>query len=112
MLMAISLAEKLGSKHNLAAFSVHPGLVMTGLGNHLKLFGESDEDMNLMSRSLQLDWLLVPCITNAHYCSSGEVDRMMGNAIGWMGFDGITASSAEVGANTYVYAAFDPEVTG
>jgi hypothetical protein len=51
MLMAISLAEKLGSKHNLSAFSVHPGLVLTGLGSHLKLFGESDEDLVSMRGS-------------------------------------------------------------
>jgi hypothetical protein len=46
MLMVISLVEKLGSKHSLSAFSVNPGLVAKGLGNHLKLFGESDGRCN------------------------------------------------------------------
>ncbi|KAI2620019.1 NAD(P)-binding protein [Hypoxylon sp. NC1633] len=89
MLMAISLAEKLGSKNNLSAFSVQPGLVMTNLGNHLKLFGEDDSDMKSMV----------------------EIDRLMGNAIGWAGFGGFITNTPEVGANTHVFAAFDPEVT-
>ncbi|KAI1412226.1 NAD(P)-binding protein [Hypoxylon sp. FL1857] len=71
MLMAISLAEKLGPKHQLSAFSVHPGLVVSNLAGHLKLFGDDDSDMILM---------LLPC-------------------------------TAEVGANVYVYGAFDPEIT-
>jgi hypothetical protein len=37
---------------------------------------------------------------------------MMGNAIGWTGFDEVTATSPEVGANTYVYAAFNPDIIG
>jgi hypothetical protein len=52
MLMALSLAEKLGKTHNLSAFSVHPGLVTTQLGGHLKLFtatGASDVDLISMS---------------------------------------------------------------
>ncbi|KAI1377505.1 NAD(P)-binding protein [Hypoxylon crocopeplum] len=88
MLMAISLAEKLGTKYNLSAFSVQPGLVATNLGGHLKLFGEDDSDMKLMR----------------------DIDRLMGNAIGWAGFDGIVACTPEVGANTHMYAAFDPGV--
>lgn len=47
--MAISLAEKLGAKHNLSAFSLHPGLVMSNLGSHLKLFGDDAPDMESMS---------------------------------------------------------------
>lgn len=35
MLMAISLAEKLGPKHGLTAFSLHPGVISTSLGAHL-----------------------------------------------------------------------------
>lgn len=34
MLMALSLAEKLGPK-GLHAFSLHPGVIMTNLANHL-----------------------------------------------------------------------------
>jgi hypothetical protein len=33
--MAISLAEKLGPKHGLTAFSLHPGVISTNLGAHL-----------------------------------------------------------------------------
>jgi hypothetical protein len=33
--MAISLADKLGSKHNLLSFSLHPGVIGTGLGDHI-----------------------------------------------------------------------------
>jgi len=36
MLMAVSLAEKLGSK-GLRAFSLHPGVILTNLANHLDL---------------------------------------------------------------------------
>lgn len=35
MLMALSLANKLGVKHGLQAFSLHPGAIMTNLGSHL-----------------------------------------------------------------------------
>lgn len=35
MLFAISLAQKLGVKYNLQAFSLHPGVIWTNLGNHL-----------------------------------------------------------------------------
>lgn len=35
MLMAISLAEKLGPKHGLLAFSLHPGVIFTNLANHI-----------------------------------------------------------------------------
>ncbi|KAH8647647.1 retinol dehydrogenase 13 [Xylariales sp. PMI_506] len=89
MLMAISLAEKLGPKHHLSAFSINPGLVITNLGSHLKLFGESNVDLVAMA----------------------EIDRLMGNAIGWGGFEGVTAVPPEVGANTYAFAAFDPDIT-
>jgi hypothetical protein len=34
MLMALSLAEKLGDK-GLIALSLHPGVIMTNLGTHL-----------------------------------------------------------------------------
>jgi NAD(P)-dependent dehydrogenase (short-subunit alcohol dehydrogenase family) len=34
--MAVSLAEKLGSK-GLRAFSLHPGVILTNLANHLDL---------------------------------------------------------------------------
>lgn len=52
--MAVSLAEKLGAKHNLSTFSVHPGLVITNLGSHLKLFGDDASDMDSMSECFPL----------------------------------------------------------
>ncbi|KAI1209552.1 NAD(P)-binding protein [Annulohypoxylon truncatum] len=88
MLMAISLAEKLGQRHKLSAFSVHPGLVQSNLSSHLKLFGEDDSDMIPMR----------------------DIDRVMGNGIGWAGFGAVLPCTPEVGANVYVYGAFDPEV--
>lgn len=33
--MSISLMEKLGIKHNLLTFSLHPGVIWTNLTNHL-----------------------------------------------------------------------------
>jgi hypothetical protein len=41
-----------------------------------------------------------------------EIDRIMGNAIGWADFGTLMPDTPEVGANTHVYAAFDPEVVG
>jgi len=36
MLFAVGLAEKLGSKRGLLAFSLHPGVIMdTSLGSHI-----------------------------------------------------------------------------
>ena len=35
MLFAISLAQKLGMKYNLQAYSLHPGVIWTNLGGHL-----------------------------------------------------------------------------
>lgn len=37
MLMVISLAEKLGIKRNVLAFSLHPGLIWTNLADHLDM---------------------------------------------------------------------------
>ncbi|KAF2136926.1 uncharacterized protein K452DRAFT_291967 [Aplosporella prunicola CBS 121167] len=82
MLMAISLAEKLGQKRGLLAFSLHPGVIMTTtLGSHL--------DWNVDIPGLQ------------------EVDKFLGNAEGWGSFN---AKTAEQGAATHVYAAFSPSL--
>jgi hypothetical protein len=54
MLMAVSLAEKLGSR-GLLAYSLHPGLIMeSGLGAHLSFNGVGDEsdDMYTLRKSL------------------------------------------------------------
>ncbi|KAK1621872.1 putative short-chain dehydrogenase [Colletotrichum phormii] len=91
MLNAISLAEKLGSSHNLAAFSAHPGLVMSNLGSHLKMFGESTED----------------------FVSMIALDRLLGNMPGFVDWSkmNIVPDPPEVGANILAYRAFDPELS-
>ena len=45
MLMALSLAKKLGSK-GLLAFSVHPGVVQTNIGSNM----DSAADVELLRR--------------------------------------------------------------
>ncbi|KAI2776425.1 putative short-chain dehydrogenase [Daldinia loculata] len=68
MLMALSLAEKLGPRYNLHAFSVNPGTVQTNLAAFL-------------------DWKR----------SFADLDRDF--------------QTIDEGTATYVYAAFDPEIT-
>ncbi|KAL2807724.1 hypothetical protein BJX63DRAFT_436776 [Aspergillus granulosus] len=81
MLMAISLAEKLGPK-GLLSFSLHPGVINTHLGDHI-------------------DW-------NVHFPTLLEVHRYYGHPQGWMTeFDFRTP---EEGSATHVYAAFDPDL--
>ncbi|KAI9369638.1 putative short-chain dehydrogenase [Aspergillus egyptiacus] len=79
MLFAISLAQKLGMKHNLQAYSLHPGVIWTNLGNHL-------------------DW-------SVQFGELNNADKSLGNREGWKEFD---AKPLERGAATHVYAAFDP----
>ncbi|KAI8933451.1 hypothetical protein NX059_010065 [Plenodomus lindquistii] len=84
MLMAISLAEKLGAKHNLLSFSLHPGVINTGLGNHI-------------------DW-------NVQFLALKKLDRFMGNPEGWKtSFDFV---SHDQGAATHVAAASDADIAG
>ncbi|KAI8237601.1 Short-chain dehydrogenase TIC 32 [Colletotrichum sp. SAR 10_99] len=91
MLMAISLAEKLGARNKLTALSVHPGLVMSNLGSHLKLYGESNQD----------------------FVSMMDLDRLLGNAPAFIDWSKVSLmpDPPKVGANTLVYGAFDPEVS-
>lgn len=56
MLMAVSLAEKLGIKHDLQAFSLHPGVIWTNIANHLDM--ETDFDGLRKSYSSTLGTLL------------------------------------------------------
>ncbi|EAL85138.1 short-chain dehydrogenase, putative [Aspergillus fumigatus Af293] len=81
MLFAISLAQKLGVKYNLQAFSLHPGIIWTNLGNHL-------------------DW-------NIEFGELRNADKSLGNREGWKDFD---AKPLERGAATHIYAAFDPSL--
>ncbi|KAJ5392182.1 hypothetical protein N7509_007672 [Penicillium cosmopolitanum] len=81
MLMALSLANKLGIKHGLLAFSLHPGVILTNLGSHL-------------------DW------DDVDVKGLWSTDRRLGNAEGWKtSFD---FKTPERGVATHVYASFDP----
>ncbi|KAF5856602.1 hypothetical protein ETB97_007102 [Aspergillus alliaceus] len=71
--------DKLGIKHDLQAFSLHPGVIWTNLGNHLDWSVELGELRN--------------------------ADKSLGNPEGWKEFD---AKPLERGAATHIYAAFDP----
>ncbi|KAK2684379.1 hypothetical protein QWA68_016799 [Fusarium oxysporum] len=84
MLLALSLAEKLG-KRGLRSYSLHPGAILnTGLAGHL----DSSENGDFK--------LLV------------DTDRKQGNAEGWKDMDFV---SPEVGAATHAFAAFEPSIS-
>ncbi|KAL4953675.1 hypothetical protein BDW69DRAFT_205689 [Aspergillus filifer] len=82
ILMAVSLAEKLGSK-GLLAYSLHPGVIFStslshGVDNAQAAFGELD-----------------------------ALDKALGNVEGWEEFK---KKTDQEGAATTVYAAFEPEL--
>ncbi|KAL4971089.1 putative short-chain dehydrogenase [Aspergillus stella-maris] len=82
ILMAVSLAEKLGSK-GLLAYSLHPGVIFgtslsLGVDNAQAAFGELD-----------------------------ALDKALGNVEGWEDFK---KKTDQEGAATTVYAAFEPEL--
>ncbi|KAK3380960.1 hypothetical protein B0H63DRAFT_523698 [Podospora didyma] len=82
MLMAISLAEKLGPKRGLTAVSLHPGVIFsTSLANHM----DADSDF--------------PALT--------ALDKKMGNREAW---EGLKVKTADEGVATHVYGAFHPEL--
>ncbi|ROT41097.1 retinol dehydrogenase 13, partial [Sodiomyces alkalinus F11] len=82
MLMAISLAEKLGPKRNLLAFSLHPGNITTHIGDHI-------------------NW-------EADFGTLLQVHRDLGNARGWR--TTFPFVPPDEGTATHVYASFDPEI--
>ncbi|BCS20892.1 putative short-chain dehydrogenase [Aspergillus puulaauensis] len=80
ILLAVSLAEKLGSK-DLLAYSLHPGVISsTSLSAGLE---DSDTD----------------------FAALNALDKSLGNAEGWRGF---RLKTDQEGAATTVYAAFEP----
>lgn len=81
MLMTLSLAEKLGPKHNLLSFSIHPGVIWTNIGSHLDWEKEQD--------------------------GLRSADKVLGNAEGWKEFD---VKPIECGVSTHIYASFDPNL--
>ncbi|KAL2176434.1 uncharacterized protein P884DRAFT_278517 [Thermothelomyces heterothallicus CBS 202.75] len=83
MLLAVSLAEKLGHK-GLRAFSVHPGAIGgTNLGPHL-------------------DW------DGGEFAGFQALDRALGNEEGW--HTGFQFKNIDQGIATYVFAAFHPSL--
>ncbi|OTA07746.1 Short-chain dehydrogenase/reductase [Trichoderma parareesei] len=81
MLMAVSLAEKLGSR-GLTAFSLHPGTIMTHLGEHIDF--------------------------SVEFATLAAADRLLGNAEGWLTeFD---FKTPDRGVATHIYAAFEPSL--
>ncbi|KAF8888715.1 hypothetical protein CPB84DRAFT_1462562 [Gymnopilus junonius] len=82
ILTAISLAKKLGGR-GLLAFSLHPGVIMTNLANHLDL--------------------------SKDFVSAHAVDYAMGNLEAF--HSDINFKSMERGVATHIYAAFDPNLS-
>ncbi|KAK1830996.1 hypothetical protein QBC39DRAFT_409048 [Podospora conica] len=82
MLMALSLAEKLGGR-GLRAYSLHPGVVWTGLVGHV-------ED------------------TEGLFAELHAVDKSLGNLEGWD--TELKLMSPDEGAATAMFAAFSPEL--
>lgn len=101
MLFTLSLASKLGIKHNLQAFSLHPGVIWTNLGNHIDWDTEF-EDLRMFP------------FCQYHYQATtnmiiGNADKTLGNAEGWREFN---PKTLERGVATHIYAAFDPSIKG
>ncbi|KAJ5158292.1 uncharacterized protein N7500_007943 [Penicillium coprophilum] len=81
ILMAVSLAQKLGSK-GLLAYSLHPGVIFC------------------TTLARDVDWTIdLPELR--------AVDKFLGNKEGWMDFK---PKSPQEGAATHVYAAFEPTI--
>lgn len=102
--MALSLANKLGIKHGLLAFSLHPGVILTNLGSHLDW-----DDVDVKGLCMLALWWDCP----TYFWSNsrlGSTDRRLGNAEGWKtSFD---FKTPERGVATHVYASFDPLLKG
>ncbi|KAK5655185.1 hypothetical protein OQA88_6084 [Cercophora sp. LCS_1] len=81
MLMPLGLAERVG-KLGVRAYSVHPGVIMTGLADHLDLEKDVLKDLKAL-------------------------DQALGNKEGWAEFE---FKSLDQGAATSVYAAFHSDL--
>ena len=100
MLMTISLAEKLGIKHNLLAFSLHPGVIWTNLANHLDMEMDFDGLRKYQNTHPSVKKLLT---------GIGAADKTLGNREGWGEFK---IKTLDQGVATHIYAAFDPGLNG
>lgn len=99
--MAISLAEKFSTKHNLLSFSLHPGVIGTGLGDHI--------DWKVEYLALRM-FLMYSHQTGSKGLSVllGKADRFMGNAEGWnSSFDFVSHYESYA---THVVAAFETSI--
>lgn len=67
MLMALSLAKKLGVKYGLQAYSLHPGAIMTNLSSHL----DWNVDMEGLCRLL----LCLPYRVVTHFIQCPSTDN-------------------------------------
>jgi len=101
MLMSISLAEKLGIKHNLLSFSLHPGVIWTNLANHLNMETDFDGLRKYQTHSSIIFFIILTGI--------GAADKSLGNREGWGEFK---IKTLDQGVATHVYAAFDPGLNG
>jgi hypothetical protein len=63
MLTALALADKYGPTNNLLAFSVHPGLVMSHLADHISWEGELGD---IMAVDIQMGNTLGPPDFRSH----------------------------------------------
>ncbi|KAL7925674.1 hypothetical protein ACQKWADRAFT_318759 [Trichoderma austrokoningii] len=82
ILMCLALADRLGSKHGLTAFSLHPGVIATNLFGHLDFAVELPE--------------------------MAALDKSLGNVV----WDEVPWKTPETGVATHIYAAFEPSLKG
>ena len=120
--MAISLAQKLGSR-GLLAYSLHPGLIIgSNLATHLDLSDMEKGDFATLCKSFSMFY-----VTEKERRETGllsrlggswgltldivQADRDLGNAVGWAkNFGAIMPLNSDQGAACSVYASFDPEL--
>ncbi|KAF8875263.1 putative short-chain dehydrogenase [Gymnopilus junonius] len=90
ILFSTSLAKRLGEKHGLLAFSLHPGVILTNAVDNL--------DLTTLPDRLH------------HPFFKGALDRVLGNIEGRADYSP-DILSIEKGTATHVYAAFDPNLS-
>lgn len=99
-LIAIYLANKVGTTHNLMAFSVNPGCIKTNLDSHI----DWEEEWSIIRQ-----WLLFfdqIMGVNTYLFPEGNLDRFFGNREGFV--DTLHTDTLDCGAANFIYAAFDP----
>jgi len=102
MLMAVSLAKKLGSK-GLKAFSLHPGVIFTNLGAHV------DWTESGLGRFFLAQQCHVASTSSLTMDGKVDADRLLGNREGW---EQPSVVNHDQGAATHVFACFDKDIAG